>query len=112
MRKYLKQEDAIIVGTVKKYSRKGAPLNIQAALDEAGDEIFDRFGINRSLAALSQRYYTKLRKQYLMFGYRNVKNTFTKPVVVPTEVIIDGKRYTLTLNLAPALVKKLVQHGS
>lgn len=107
MKHYSKKEDEIIVATLRRYSKKGAPLNIRAALDEAGDKIYDTLGVNRSLASLSVRYYGTLKDQYDIFGYKNTKNTFARDVVVPATVIIGGKPFTLTLNLAPALIRKL-----
>jgi hypothetical protein len=109
--RYSKKEDEIIVRTLRQYSRKGAPLNIQAALDEAGDIIHEELGVNRSLGSLSQHYYSKIRKAYKIFGYQNVKSTFKQDIVVPVMVEIDGKPYELTLNLKPALVKHLVNES-
>lgn len=112
MVRYSRQEDEIIVSTVRKYSRIGAPLNIQAALDEAGDIIFEKFKINRTIPALLYRYYNVLRKKYQIFGYANTKNTWhTKGVKVSPRLVQVGKKtYQLTLNLTPAVSKKL-QHS-
>ncbi len=111
MRKYSKQEIAIVKAHLKACAKAtGTPLNIRAALDDAGDEIFDQFGINRSIAALQQLYYTKLRKNHSLFGFNNVKNTRKlKKGSVMARILIHGKPYQLELNLTPDIVRELTE---
>jgi hypothetical protein len=98
--RYSKQEDAIILSTLRKVAKAGTPLNIQAALDEAGDLIYEKFGIDRSLPSLSVRWYGYLRDKHRVWGLQNKKSLpRTGDKVVPIEIMLEGKKYLLTVNL-------------
>lgn len=86
---------------MKATSRAGSPLNIQAALDEAGDIIFEQFGIDRTLSSLTQRWYKYLCKKHTVWGMRNIKSLPRSgdDKIVPIEVTLKGKKYLLTVNL-------------
>lgn len=110
MQRYSKKEIAIIKAHLKASAKAtGTPLNIRAALDAAGDEIYEELGINRSLAALEMFYYSKLRKQITFFGFQNLKNTrkLKKMKVVPALVELHGRVYQLSLNLTQEAIHSL-----
>lgn len=112
MKMYSKAEIAIIKAHLKACSKAtGTPLNIRAALDDAGNEIYERYGVNRTIGALMQFYYSTLRKEAAFFGFNNIKNTrkLKKSIVVPARIVLHGKAYQLELNLTPDTVAELTE---